>query len=280
MYPDDVCTQLNDLAKQYSTADRRQRRKLLIQLLGLLQKADHLWRGDGVDADAYASAYQIVMLQLPRRLETNAFINLNFVIWFNQQLVSEVVSRSEKVWRGSSTEANLYREARQIATEELLKKFEHYDATKGTVINWYNNLLKWRVLDLHNRDSRNGARTISIDDNGDGAKPLAQLKDDSQQPEECARGKELIDHICEWIDQIRPQLEKCCLRDRADINCFTLILKRLPQEVEGSFGQFTDSPSWQDIAAELEAPARNLRRCFNQRCLPLLKNRFPIEQYV
>ncbi|MGB5972493.1 MAG: hypothetical protein WBG38_04200, partial [Nodosilinea sp.] len=95
-----------------------------------------------------------------------------------------------------------------------------------------------------------------------------------------ARSRELVDHIVQWIDQIRPQLEKCCLRDRADINCFTLILKRLPREIEGSFGQFTDSPSWQDIAAELEAPVRNIRYCFTKRCLPLLKNRFPIEQYV
>jgi hypothetical protein len=119
MSPNEIHTQLQALAQQYPAADRRQRRKLITRLLSLLQKTNLLWRGDGVDADAYASAYQTVMVKLPGQLEEYDFENILFVTWFNQQLVMEIITQSPKVWRGASIDFEIYQEAKQIAMEEL-----------------------------------------------------------------------------------------------------------------------------------------------------------------
>jgi hypothetical protein len=280
MSPNEIHTQLQALAQQYSTADRRQRRKLLTRLLSLLQKSNLLWRGDGVNADAYASAYQTVMVKLPGQLEEYDFERISFVTWFNQQLVTEIITQSPKVWRGGSTDFELYQEAKQIAMEELLNKFEKYDSSKGTVIHWFNNILKWRIKDLYKKQSKEISRTVSLDNIFDDSDTLInEAVDTTQIPETLVRGRELLEQIRQWVEKTHPKLQKCCLQDRPEINCITLILKRLPREIEGT-NEFTSSPSWKEISEELQAPVRNIRRCFHRRCLPLLKNQFPIEEYA
>jgi hypothetical protein len=65
------------------------------------------------------------------------------------------------------------------------------------------------------------------------------------------------------------ELQKTCFRNRPEINCQILFLKRFPAETP-----------WSEIAAEFSltpAEAKDLPKFYNRRCLPLVR-KFGIAQ--
>lgn len=70
----------------------------------------------------------------------------------------------------------------------------------------------------------------------------------------------ILEEILEWVKQ-EGQLRRIHLRDRPDINCQVLILRRLPPETP-----------WKVLAKEFGAPVATLSNFYQRQCFPRLLN--------
>lgn len=280
-------SQSNNLVEQFHVADRRQRRKLITQIWSLAQQSECFWQGTSIDAEPYAEAYQAVMISLPNQLgQFKPSSELTFVKWLNRLLVAETLARSSKIWReGEFKHPELYRDAKQIALKELLEKFEEYDSKKGSVTNWFNLLLRGRFIDLLRRQIKD-LKMIKkieqqiIDEKNIGEGSLPHLPEISLN---FTLTRKFINQIRQWAEDKHSTLRECCLRDRREVNCFTLILMRLPKLVDrqGELEFDLDNiPNWKMIALELDVPESTVRRHFKNHCLDHLKQAFPASSYL
>ena len=76
-----IQNQLHELIKQFHTANRHQRRKLLTRILTIAQQSDEFWQGISIDAEPYAEAYKAVIISLPRHLSQFDPTKVTFVLW-------------------------------------------------------------------------------------------------------------------------------------------------------------------------------------------------------
>lgn len=312
MNPSQPPDPFSDLLNQYvqSQDNLRQRGKLQNQILGQLQQSLTLWQGEGVDADCYAQAYQFVIVRLWDKLDKfcqqQAQQPRSFVDWVNAHLAIEAIDCSNNIWRGGDPNSQVYQEALQMARQQLFEDFDHYNPQLSSLTTWFNRILKYRIQDLYQQAQRQVPANTFIDsdieDAGAASQPIqtsTQLLPMDAIPDgedyvstKASNGasapsllvnlqsQELIQDFRHWVETAQARLQCHCLQNRLDVNCFALILYRLPQEVNEFPGHFTDGLSWAEIAEQLGVPARNIRRHFNQRCLPLVKQGFPIQDYL
>ena len=292
-----IQNQLHELIKRFHTADRRQRRKLLTRILMIAQQSDEFWQGISIDAEPYAEAYKAVIISLPRQLSQFDPTKVTFVLWLNRLLVEETLARSSKIWRGGgNTDPEIYEEAKQLATEELLKRFEEYDPTIGSVLNWFNSFLKNWIKRLKKEKAiKAGKETSLLEDHGEehftnqtdpvtdksNEIDFGKLKLPKISPDVFLTRK-FINQIRKWAEDKHSELCQCCLRDRSDVNCYTLVLMRLPRLIKHHQGEFEFSnvPNWEMIAAELNVPESTVRCHFKNHCIGYLKRAFPTGSYA
>ncbi|MEA5467160.1 hypothetical protein [Leptothoe sp. PORK10 BA2] len=291
-----IQSQLHELIEKFHTADRCQQRKLVTRILSLAQQSDKFWQGISIDAEPYAEAYQAVMILLPRKLSQFDPSNLTFVQWLNRWLVVETLARSPKIWRGGgNTDPAIYEEAKQIAMNEILNKFKEYDSKKGSVTNWFNFILKKRILDVTKDWGGKGGREVPLND-GYGEEHCSnqsvQITSESDEIEfdlpnlpgvtpDISLTRNLINRIRQWAEEKHSELRQCCLRNRSEVNCYTLILMRLPRLVERQDKfEFSDVPKWEMTATELNVPESTVRCHFTNQCIRHLKQAFPDGSYA
>lgn len=291
-----IQSQLHELIEQFHAADRRQRRKLLTRILSIAQQFDEFWQGISIDAEPYAEAYQAVMISLPRKLSQFDPAKITFVQWLNCQLVIETLARSPKIWRGGgNTDPAIYEEAKQIAMNEILEKFEQYDLKKGSVANWFNFILKKRIYDVTKDWEGKGGREVpfnedygeehcsnqSVQITSESGKIETDLPNFSNITSDVSLTRNLVNRIRQWAEDKHSELRQCCLRNRSDVNCYTLILMRLPRLIErqGKF-EFSNVPKWEMTATELDVPESTVRCHFKNQCIHHLKQAFPAESYA
>ncbi len=173
--------------------------------------------------------------------------------------IIRLVTKSGKLWKEYS---DYYNDAVQQMWEYCCQNLEEYDPELASVITWLDNYLKKRLRNFRDRKYREFNRQAS---------PL-QTDEQIFDPLDRVPANPDINPILEiwhktleWV-QADPEgeLQKTCFRNRPEINCQVLFLKRFP----------TETP-WSEIAAEFSltaAEAKDLPKFYNRRCLPLVRN--------
>lgn len=131
-----------------------------------------------------------------------------------------------------------------------------YDAEKGTAIAWINAYLKRRLQDYRiegwvQQKTRVQAYRTS---EGEVYDPIDRLPAPAPVPP-------VLEEIHRWVeDDPGGKLKRIFMRDRPDVNCQVLILRRLPPETP-----------WKDLAQEFQVDKNTLSSFYSRQCLPRLR---------
>lgn len=187
---------------------------------------------------------------------------LNQIVWHIQQ--------SGKLLRG--LEVPDYEDALQQTWLYLCRNLceattgNPYDPQQASVITWINAYLKRRL-----QDSRQTAitqkRMIAT------RFPLKSKDYESLDPVDylvaTPEPPPILQEIREWVQQEGAKLRRIHVRDRPDINCQVLILRRLPPEV-----------AWEDLSKEFGVSIATLSNFYQRECFPRLLNFGKSQGYI
>jgi len=118
-----------------------------------------------------------------------------------------------------------------------------YDAKRSSVPTWINAYIRMRILDYYLRQKH---RPID---------PIVPILPARSEP------PNILGDVLAWLERDRAKLQRVHLRDHSEINCYTLILNRLP----------TEDISWTQLAQNLEVPKETLQGFYRRECLPRLR---------
>ncbi len=140
-----------------------------------------------------------------------------------------------------------------------------YNRDRGRVVTWLNAYLKRRLQDareVRNRDKKTRSHSQVLD-NGD----VVNVIDIHPAPPDIPPILQRVQH---WA-QTDPtgELVATHVRDRPDITCQLLILRRLPPETE-----------WKLLATELDCPWTTLANFYRRQCVPMLRSFGESEGYL
>jgi DNA-directed RNA polymerase specialized sigma24 family protein len=116
-----------------------------------------------------------------------------------------------------------------------------YDPTRASVITWFNAYLRMRIVDYW-RDRR--------------PLPLPDYWEPVAPPEP----PPILEELLAWLEQEQRALLRVHVRDHPEVNCKTLILRRLPPPT-----------SFKQLAQELQVPETTLQSFYTNQCLPRLR---------
>jgi DNA-directed RNA polymerase specialized sigma24 family protein len=173
-----------------------------------------------------------------------------------RQSLSQIVRRVNecgRLWRENSAD---YREALQNMWLYVCEHPEKYSPERGSVINWLNTILKYRLLDVH-QEKKIEQRWLLA--------PSPQLIETRDNPIENIPAPAEIPPILEktrqWIEtDPQDKLRSAHIRGRPDLNCQILLLRRFPPETH-----------WDMIAEEFEVSQSVAPMFYTRKCLPLLR---------
>ena len=131
-----------------------------------------------------------------------------------------------------------------------------YDPARSSVLTWINAYIKMRVLDYRLERERLRQQHVSerVMDDGSVVNPIDLLPAPNAAPP-------ILQEILVWVERESVALCRVHVRDRPDIHCKTLILRRLPP----------DETPWQQLAKEFELSEHTLRGFYRHKCLPSLR---------
>jgi len=140
-----------------------------------------------------------------------------------------------------------------------------YDPEKGTVMTWINAYLKRRLQDNQIERFRQQKTRVQAYRTSEGEvyDPIDRLPAPAPVPP-------VLEEIHQWV-QTDPggKLKRIYMRDRPDVNCQVLILRRLPPETP-----------WKDLAQEFNIDKNTLSRFYSRQCLPRLREFAQSEGYL
>jgi hypothetical protein len=168
------------------------------------------------------------------------------------------------------THKKLWRESTPYYADALQKTWLHfcenvcklYDPSRGSVITWLNNYLKWRLRDgfinLQEENSRRASERSAFSrsgEMGDVLDPIDSLPANPDIPP-------ILAEVQAWVEaDATGELASLHIKGYPQITCQLLILRRLPPE-----------SSWKDLAEEFGAPIPTLSAFYQRQCLPRLRN--------
>jgi hypothetical protein len=131
-----------------------------------------------------------------------------------------------------------------------------YDPQRSSLLTWINAYIKMRVLDYRLELARVKRQQVTgrVMEDGQAADPLDLIPAPAEPPP-------MLQELLAWLDRDSRSLSRVHLRDRPDINCKILILRRLPLQ----------ETSWKQLAQELGVAENTLQGFYRQQCLPRLK---------
>lgn len=140
-----------------------------------------------------------------------------------------------------------------------------YDAEQGSVITWLNAYLKWRLKDYYLQAQAELSMTVSErrSDSSSSSPMVETLVAPPDVPS-------LLDKVTAWA-QSDPQgeLSRTHIQGHPEVNCQTLILRRLPPET-----------SWKQLSIELSLSISTLSSFYQRQCLPRLRKFGESERYL
>jgi hypothetical protein len=188
-----------------------------------------------------------------------------------------IMQRSGKIWRDSSPD---YEDALQKTWLYFCLNLSVYDPTKASLITWFNNYLKWRLLDLYTErgkkpstkgnkkpeekpstkgDKKPEEEFIVVDNQKAGIDIIGEIR----APEIYLESEEYLwDFVRRWIeDDSDGKFKGTHVRDRPDANAQFLCLRSLTYE----------KPNWQNLSTGLGISVSTLSSLYQRQCIPLLK---------
>jgi hypothetical protein len=167
------------------------------------------------------------------------------------QLIKELIS-SGKLWRRPCDIPETdYQDILQISwiyfDSNLCdgKTAPKYDGERSSVPTWINAYIRMRILDYYLRRKP----SPSIDD------PEVRIPPSPPEP------PNIIEDVMAWLKRDSAKLRRVHLKDRPDINCYSLILSRLP----------TEDISWTQLAQNFMVTKETLQGFYRRECLPRLR---------
>jgi hypothetical protein len=130
---------------------------------------------------------------------------------------------------------------------------DRYDPNRASVTTWLNAYLKRRLQDLRQQAIQQKEMTIQspLSD----SHPLDFIEN---LPDTCDSSP-LLEDVRLWIQQEGQKLRRIHLRDRPDVNCQVLLLRRLPPETP-----------WKELSQEFGVAIPTLSSFYQRECLPRL----------
>lgn len=170
-----------------------------------------------------------------------------------------IIQQSGKLWQERSPE---YEDALQLTWIYFCRNLceavtgDRYDEEKASVITWLNAYLKRRLQDCR-IETENQKRWRSM-------LPLNQEREYRNPIDNLAAAPDLppiLTEIKDWVNQDPGgKLRRLHIRDRPEINCQVLILRRLPPETP-----------WEVLAKEFQIKNTTLSSFYSRHCLKLLR---------
>ncbi|MDX2240014.1 MAG: sigma-70 family RNA polymerase sigma factor [Leptolyngbyaceae cyanobacterium bins.302] len=179
-----------------------------------------------------------------------------------RQKLNEIVAlmqQSGRIWRGTVEHGDGvydYQDALQKSWLyfcrnlcEVTTARDAYNPDKGSVINWFNAHLKFRL-----KPSKKKFQTVRpyISEDGELVDPVDRIPAPPEIPS-------MLEAVHEWLEREVEQLQQIHVRKRPDINCYVLIQHRLPPET-----------SWEELAKKFDSPLSTLEVFYFRKCFPRL----------
>lgn len=170
-----------------------------------------------------------------------------------------LVMRSGKLWKENTP---YYNDALQQTWLYFCRNLEQYNPERSSVITWLDNYLKWRLLDFHNKEVQDQVRTTSS--------PLLATEEITNPIENVPASPDIpliLEETYHWVQtDLNGELRSIHVKDRPDVTCQILILRRLPPETP-----------WKTVAKEFNLPSSTAPNFYKRECLPRLRN-FALKQ--
>ena len=170
------------------------------------------------------------------------------------QLIRLVKSR---LWRDNSPH---YQDALQQTWIYLCqnlcegKPAKPYDPDVASVATWLNAYLKFRLLDFEQAAQTDRARHVSA--YGEDGATTDVVETLAAKPEI----PPILERVQDWLEQNAAEFRKIHVVHHPKINCYELILRRLPPEA-----------SWQALEDEFGVSYKTLESFYRRQCKPRLR---------
>lgn len=166
------------------------------------------------------------------------------------------MQRSGKIWRGYGSDNAFYEDALHETWLWFVKHLDEFDPEKGTVLAWFNTHMKYRLIDARIQWEKEQRKRLSPQFiNGEWIDPLDIIPDKPDPPP-------MLDAVMSWMESNQTELRRIHLRDRPEINCYLVILHRLP--VPKTYRK------WEQLSREVRVPVPTLSSFYQKHCLPPL----------
>ena len=135
---------------------------------------------------------------------------------------------------------------------------EPYDPTRASVVTWLNAYLKRRLQDFYIDRQKQQARTVlgvvQRSESGETIDLIDNLEANSDIPP-------LLEEVRTWVQKDpEGELRRIYIKDRSEVTCQVLLLRRLPPET-----------TWKTLAAEFDLSVSTLSRFYRRQCMPRLR---------
>jgi hypothetical protein len=171
------------------------------------------------------------------------------------QLIRQM-QQSGKIWRDYRLTVEQQQEALQRTFVWFCQNLDRYDPTQSSLMGWFNFRLKYRIKDVLQESYQDQRRHLNLTD--DETFNLIETIPAATTDEPL----EILAETLAWLQRERPQLEQITIRDRPDIDAYTLLLLRLPTP---------NQISWKDLSAQWNVAIPTLSSFYRRQCLSLLR---------
>ncbi|MEH1906834.1 MAG: sigma-70 family RNA polymerase sigma factor [Nostoc sp.] len=191
-----------------------------------------------------------------------------------QKLLTQIIRlTSNKLWRESTP---YYQDALQQTWLYFCRNIcegltgQTYDPTYGTVITWLNAYLKRRLQDFYLNQNLEQAITIPLRIRQSISDGIVQTIDPVDNLPATPQAPPILEDLEIWAKtDSEGELRRTCIKERPDVNCQVLILKRLPPEV-----------SWKELSEDFGLSIPTLSSFYQRHCLPRLRKFAELEGFL
>lgn len=190
-------------------------------------------------------------------LETRCYPHGSFERQKRLNLIIAKMQRSTQIWKAPNVPRDDYQEALQQTWLWFCENLDRYDPSKAGVMTWFNNNLRFKILNRWQEIQRQRANFIDLETplNKDEAPSMWNIPDSRPEP------STLMEDLLEWLEKNKKELKRIHVRNCPDVNCYILIRCRLPPE----------PIPWETLSKELKAAVPTLSGFYQRECITQLQ---------
>lgn len=136
-----------------------------------------------------------------------------------------------------------------------------FDPNRGSVITWLDKYLKKRLLDCSIEQTKNHNK-VTLSPCSEDSETIDIINNLENPPTHSDSPLTILEETRQWVlTDPDGELKSVHIKERPDVTCQILILRRLPPET-----------SWKNIALEFNLPPSTAPNFYQRECLPRLRN--------